>query len=354
MLKIVLTGGGTAGHIIPNVSLLPYLKEKFDKIYYIGSDTGLEKDIITKEGVEFYSTPSVKFKRGLKFDNIFIPFKLISCIKKAGKILDNLSPNVIFSKGGYVSLPTVIAAKKRNIPVISHESDLSIGLSNKIAIPFSKQVLTSFKETALKIKNGKFVGPPLREFKNYSIKYAQSFFGFENNKPTLLIMGGSLGAKAINDNVLPILNDILQDFNVIHLTGKGNKVNFSKNGYYQTEYLKEMDVAYSISNICITRAGSNALFELLYRKIPCLVIPLPKGNSRGDQIKNAEYFSYKGVIKTLYQQNIKPSVLYNQIKQVYSEKTKYENALNNFHVENSCPKIAEILYSLARKHKEFL
>ncbi len=350
MLKIVLTGGGTAGHVIPNVSLLPYLKDKFNKVYYIGSEKGLEKEIISNTDVKFYSVPVVKLERKLTAKNLLIPFKLFKSIKKAGKILDEISPNVIFSKGGYVALPTVIAAKKRRIPVVSHESDLTVGLANKISAPFSKLVLTSFEETAHTLKNGKFVGPPLRKFNNYSLEYAQKFFGFKEQKPILLIMGGSLGAKVINENTSSILKDLLKKFNVIHLTRKNNDFYFKHNGYFQKEFLKEIDVAFSCSDVCVTRAGSNALFELLNRKIPCLVIPLPKTNSRGDQIKNAEYFSYKGAIKTLKQEELSPSVLYNEIENLYENREKYKNALKNFPVKNSCGQIAEILFELAENH----
>lgn len=343
MATIVLTGGGTAGHVIPNISLLPYLKRYFQEIIYIGSENGLEKNLILNEGIKFYSTETVKFKRSLSLKNFLIPFKLLKGIRQAGNLLDTIKPNVIFSKGGYVALPTVIAAKKRKIPVICHESDLTVGLSNKISSRFSSLVLTSFKETESEVKNGKFVGPPLRKFVISNKEKAKKRFGFTKNLPTLLIIGGSLGAKSINNAFLSIAKDVSKKFNIIHVTGKGNLSNVRIDGYFETEFLNDIDSAYSIADLAITRAGSNTLFELLSNKIPCLAIPLPKGASRGDQILNAEYFSYKGAIMMLKQENLTPNVLFSKINLLYENKDKYLKAIKNLNVQSSCEKIAEIL-----------
>ena len=225
MATIILTGGGTAGHVTPHLAILPYVKNDFDKIYYIGSKNGIERDIIEKENIPYYPVSCAKLNRSLDAKNFIMPFKVVSGIIQAGKILDKLKPDVIFSKGGYVSVPTVLAAKKRGIPVIAHESDYSIGLANRITSRYCKKVLTSFPETAKQIKNGEFVGPPIRKcLFNVVKKQAYADFGFSGQKPVLLITGGSQGAKTINSVVREALNDLLPKFDVIHICGKNNLI----------------------------------------------------------------------------------------------------------------------------------
>ncbi|MBO5714392.1 MAG: UDP-N-acetylglucosamine--N-acetylmuramyl-(pentapeptide) pyrophosphoryl-undecaprenol N-acetylglucosamine transferase, partial [Clostridia bacterium] len=273
MSTIILTGGGTAGHCIPNVALIPYLKTKFKNIYYIGSENGIEKTIIKKLDIPYYEISCAKLNRSFDLKNLIMPFKVIKGINQAGKILDKLKPDVIFSKGGYVSLPIVIAGHKRNIPIISHESDITMGLSNKITCNMCKKVLTAFPETAEKLKNGEHVGIPLKKSlftdidKNKTIKS----FGLSGKKPILLITGGSQGAKTINNAVYSALPTLLSKFEVIHVCGKGNLDSKVKgNGYFQVEFLSNLEDAIKICSVCVTRAGANTLFELLSLKTPCL------------------------------------------------------------------------------------
>ena len=307
MAKIILTGGGTAGHVTPHLAILPYLKNDFESIYYIGSENGIEKNIITNANIPYYSVPCAKLSRSFCFDNLKIPIKLFSGYKKAGKILDNLKPDIIFSKGGYVSVPTILAAKKRKIPIIAHESDYTIGLANKLTAKYCKKVLTSFRETAQCLKNGEYVGPPIRK-SLLSTNYKDSInqFNFLGDKPILLITGGSQGAMAINNAVRNSLDDLLPKFDILHICGKGNlDKNINKKGYFQAEYLSNIELAYNICSVCISRAGSNTVFELLALKIPSILIPLPKGTSRGDQVLNAEYFQRLGLVSVLPQNVLK-------------------------------------------------
>ena len=288
MSTIVLTGGGTAGHCAPNLALIPYLKKDFDKIYYIGSKNGIEKDIIKKTDIPYFAVDTVKFKRDFSLSNLSIPFKLIRGTRSAGKFLDILRPDVVFSKGGYVALPVVLAAKKRKIPVVAHESDFTVGLANKISARYCKCTLTAFPETAKKVRRGVYVGNPLRkDLFTMDKTAALSFYGLKGDKPVILVTGGSSGAKRVNDAVRAALPKLIKKFDVLHICGKGNiDKKTAYDGYKQIEFT-EMEKAYAVADICVSRAGSNTLFELLALNIPSLLIPLPKGVSRGDQVLNA-------------------------------------------------------------------
>ncbi len=345
MAKIILTGGGTAGHVTPHLAILPYLKNDFDSIYYIGSENGIEKNIITQVDIPYYSVPCAKLNRNFTVSNFTIPLKLISGYVKAGKILDRLKPDIIFSKGGYVSVPTILAAKKRKIPIIAHESDYTIGLANKLTAKYCKKVLTSFKETAKELKNGEYVGPPIRKsLFSQKNNEAYKFFGFTGNKPILLITGGSQGAMAINNAVRNALSELLPKYDIIHICGKGNLTDTIKNnGYFQTEYLTNIELAFSICSVCISRAGSNTVFELLALKIPTILIPLPKGNSRGDQVLNAEYFQKLGLVSVLPQNVLTPESLINAVNSTYANRHNLQRNFEKAKINDSSRQISRLL-----------
>lgn len=349
MATIVLTGGGTAGHVTPHLAILPYLRKDFDKIYYIGSENGIEKDICKKANIEYFYVPCIKFYRNFTAKNLKIPYVLLSGIYKAKKILKELKPDVIFSKGGYVALPTVIAGAKLEIPIVCHESDYSLGLANKISSKYATKILTSFPYTAKIIKNGTYVGSPIRNITVQDKELSYKFFGFKKDKPVLLITGGSQGAKIINDNVRKVLPSLLDKFNVIHLCGKNNiDASLNKRGYYQAEYLDNIENAFSIASVCVSRAGSNTLFELTSKNIPTLLIPLPKGVSRGDQILNAEYFMKLGLCSLLYQQNLTPESLLTQIYAVYNNRYIIKNNFTSHPVKDASRTISHVLASYRR------
>ena len=344
MATIVLTGGGTAGHVTPHLALLPYLKKDFDKIYYIGSYGGMEKNIIAKTGVKYYSVPCAKLIRKFTFKNFTMPFTLIKGVLKAGEILDELKPDVIFSKGGYVGLPVVLAAKKRRIPVICHESDYSLGLANKISARYCERVLTSFPSAAKTIKNGVCVGAPLKN-SLFNANKAESLkiFSLTNKKPVILVTGGSLGAKAINDCLRVALDYLLKKYQVLHICGKGNLSGIKKSGYVEIEFTDKMESAFACADICVSRAGANTVFEMASLKKPMLLIPLPKGVSRGDQILNAEYFESKGLAKILQQENLTPKTLTRALDGVYSDRAKFTENFKAHPVKNAAENIAAIL-----------
>ncbi len=350
MKTIILTGGGTAGHCTPNLALLPYLKERFDNVIYFGSENGIEKTLSQNAGVTYHSIPCAKLVRHSIKSNLKLPLNLLKGIKTAGKLIDEIKPDVVFSKGGYVAVPTVIAASKRNIPVISHESDYSIGLANKICAKYSKKVLTAFPETARTIKNGEYVGSPIRkEIFLANKKTALKTFGFNGQKPIIVVTGGSQGAKAINDAVRSALPQLQKKYDVLHICGKNNlRADLSQKGYVQTEFISNIENAFAVASVCVSRAGSNSVFELMCLKIPSVLIPLPKGVSRGDQIQNAEYFEKLGLIHLLNQQSLAKDSLIYAIDAVYSNRFNIEKNFEKHQFNDASKKIVDIIVDVAR------
>lgn len=343
MKTIVLTGGGTAGHVTPHFAILNELKKHFDNIYYIGSETGIEKELVTQKNIEYYSINPVKLVRAFTLKNALLPFKLIKSVKNAKKILKKLKPNVVFSKGGYVALPVAIASKQLGIPVIIHESDLTLGLSNKIASRFAVNVLTTFEKTAKSVKNGVYVGAPVRE-ELFNLNKAECYknFNFDKSVPVLLVIGGSSGAKSLNELFYKSLNQIIKSFNVIHVVGKGNKTSLSHQRYRQIEYA-DMSYVYPIVDACVSRAGSNTAFELLALKIPTLFIPLPKNNSRGDQIENAEYFESLNVASVLYEENANEQIFTKKVLDLLNNAEFYKKNIKKQNIVIANKNISKIL-----------
>lgn len=336
MSSIILTGGGTAGHCIPNLALLPSLKKHFDNIYYIGSVGGIEEVLAKEAGLRYFGVTTCKFVRSKIFKNLSIPSKLIRGVKESKKIISDINPTVIFSKGGYAALPTSIAAKKLGIPLIIHESDLSVGLANKLASKYALKVLTSFQPTAESLKKGVWTGFPVRE----ELMRAERLdslkkFGFDGAKPVILFIGGSSGSKALNNALEKSINDILPLFDVLHIIGRKNSPIAQSRGYKAITFTNDMASVYAAADIAVSRCGSNAAAELLLLKKPTLFIPLPKGSSRGDQIENAEYFYKRGLCELLYESNLTAKSLTAAVLNVYAGRY---NIKRNIEAEN-CIKI---------------
>lgn len=293
MKKIIFTGGGTGGHIMPNLAIMQNLKGKY-QIEYIGGKNGMERDIIANE-YPFFEITTCKLKRSLSASNLLIPFRLFKGYCEAKKILKKQKPNLVFSKGGYVAVPVVFACKALKIPVVCHESDYSIGLANKLTAKKCKVVCTSFLDTANSIKNGVYTGSPIRDsiFGGEPSKAKKGLF-LKPNLPNLLVVGGSLGSQTINSIMLKNAKQITQKFNVIHIAGKGNNIKCGIANYNILPYVQNIQDYYALCSYVITRGGSNVLFELLALKKPILIIPLEKG-SRGDQVLNAKIFVHDGV-----------------------------------------------------------
>ncbi len=349
MKTIVLTGGGTAGHCLPNIALLPYLKRHFDNIVYIGGN-GIEKTIAEQHNLTYYQIPTVKLERKFTFKNLGIPFKLFKNINLAKKILKDINPSVIFSKGGYVALPVVFAGNSLSIPCVTHESDLTVGLSNKLMAKKCEFIFTSFESTAKTLPNGVFVGSPIRNSLFYQDKQtALKSFNLSGNKPVILFTGGSSGSLAINLALDKALDSLLQKYDIIHLCGKGKQKRPSKSGYTCLEYLPEIEKAFCAADMVVTRGGSNALFELIALCKPMLVIPLPKDNSRGDQILNAKYFEQRGLCKVLLQENLTSSSLIYNINELYYQRQTLISALATYPMKKANYEICSLLSKIAKR-----
>jgi UDP-N-acetylglucosamine--N-acetylmuramyl-(pentapeptide) pyrophosphoryl-undecaprenol N-acetylglucosamine transferase len=349
MKRIVLTGGGTAGHVTPLIALLPALtKEDYD-IHYIGSYEGIERKLIEEYNIPYYGISSGKLRRYLDPKNFTDPFKVIKGYYEARKTLKMLKPDILFSKGGFVSVPVVMAAKKCRIPVIIHESDMTPGLANKLAIPAARKVCANFPETMKYLPPEKAVltGTPIRRelFSGNKIK-GLNFCGFTANKPVMMIIGGSTGSKAINDIVRGMLPTLLRDFQVIHLCGKGNLDSklTDTNGYMQFEYIKkELSDLFAATSLVISRAGANAICEILALRIPNILIPLGVKASRGDQILNAESFENQGYSYVLKEEALSVSSLLEAIEAVTLNRQKYIEAMNKSELNNSINTIMDLI-----------
>lgn len=326
MKKIVLCGGGSAGHVIPNIALLPLLKETYDEIHYIGSD-GIEKEILSSyPEVIYHEISSVKLVRTFTLKNLKIPFVLHRAIKQSKKILSEIKPNVIFSKGGYVSVPVVLASN--NISVIGHESDYTMGLANKIIYRKCKKMCFSFEEPCKKYKKkAVYSGSPIREeiLHGNKEKLGLNF----DKRPTLLFVGGSLGAGALNEFVDKYFDQIITKYNVIHIAGKKYQPKNHNKNYKCYSYLKNIEDCLNACDIVISRSGSNAIFEFLALNKPMILVPLPKSASRGDQILNAKEFEKKGYAKVIMQEDLNIDTLRSALTDITRHNRDYTQAMKH-------------------------
>jgi len=353
---IVMTGGGTAGHVIPNIALMPLLTGHGYKIHYIGSKCGIEKELIEKTGVHYHGIHSGKFRRYFSLKNFSDPFKILAGYITALHILRKVKPDAVFSKGGFVTVPVVFAAKRLNIPVVLHESDYTPGLANRLCMKKALRICVSFEDTLARLPEGigVYTGTPIRQsLFGGDKKRGLELLGFQGKKPVLLIMGGSLGAQAINTAVDGILEKLLPFFDVAHIRGSGalNAGLNSQTGYSQFEFVSEnLEHVFAAADVMLSRAGANAVFEILALKIPALLIPLPKSASRGDQILNARYFEKKGFSMVLGQECMTGDTLYAAILELYSKKQGFIQAMQKENAKNSAQLIAnEILHAAGLK-----
>lgn len=308
MSTIVLAGGGTAGHVIPNLALIPYLEEHFDHIIYIGTTSGLEERLLEPfASVKFYPITTVKLRRSLSPQNLLIPWRLHRGRREATQILRECEPSIVFSKGGYAALPVTQAAGRLGIPVICHESDLSLGLANRLGSRYCSAICTTFRETADSLDRGIFVGSPFakKEYTQEQRERLRQKLNLDSALPICLVLGGSQGAQSINDMVLKNLDFLLKTHQIIHITGRGKQNDTRRTGYHQLEFTSDLGLIMSMSDLAITRGGSNALYELLAYRVPMLIIPLHRG-SRGDQEQNARYFEKKGYALALPEPELTP------------------------------------------------
>ncbi len=358
MKRIVLTGGGTAGHVTPNLALLPHLQEKGCEVSYIGSYDGIEKGLVETAGVPYYGISSGKLRRYFDVKNFSDPLKVLKGFFEARKLLRNLKPDVVFSKGGFVSVPVVMAAKTRRIPCILHESDITPGLANKLCIPMAKKVCANFPETMKYLPGDKAVltGTPIREelFKGSRIA-GLDFCGFTANKPVIMIVGGSTGAVALNEAVRNLLPTLLRDFQIIHLCGKGKAEKEYENvgGYRQFEYIsKEMKDLFAAADLVISRAGANSICELLALRKPHILVPLSAAASRGDQILNAESFEHQGFSYVLQEEDLTNDTLLRAIRHVTEHRQTYVEAMEKSKLNEAITSVLDLLETAAKDKRK--
>ncbi len=325
--KIVLTGGGTAGHVTPNIALIPSLREAGYEISYIGSYNGIEERLIKEQNIPYYGIDSGKLRRYFDWKNFSDPFRVVHGYAQARGILSKLKPDVLFSKGGFVSVPVVRAASALHIRTIIHESDMTPGLANRLAIPAADKVCCSFPETLKYLPQGKAVlsGSPIRrELMTGQRAAALRFLHWEDSdKPTLLVTGGSQGSVAINNALRSVLDELLKKCRVIHLCGKGHLDSSlaDREGYVQFEYVQdELKDLFALSDIVLSRAGANSICELLALRKPNLLIPLSAAASRGDQILNADSYQKQGYSHVLREEDLTPQSLLQALHQLYADR----------------------------------
>lgn len=349
MKKIILTGGGTAGHVTPNIALLPALKEAGFDVEYIGSYNGMEKNLIEKEGIPYHGISSGKLRRYFDWKNFSDPFRVVHGYGQARKLIKQIKPSIVFSKGGFVSVPVVLAAKSLHVPAIIHESDMTPGLANRIAMRGAVKICCNFPETLKYLPEGKGVltGSPIRQQLLHGDRHkALEFTGLSGEKPILLIIGGSLGSVFINNAVRGALDDLLKRFEIIHLCGKGNldtSLN-DKEGYVQYEYIsKELPDLFAAADLVISRAGANAICELLALHKPNILIPLSRNASRGDQIMNANSFKKQGFSYVIEEEDVNEQTLSEAIHYVADHKDKYNKAMAESGQMDSITRIVDLI-----------
>lgn len=353
MKRIVLTGGGTAGHVTPNIALIPKLKELGYEIHYIGSIDGIERKLIENLGIPYYPIHTGKLRRYLSLKNFSDPFRVIKGGKEAKQIIKKLKPNIIFSKGGFVSVPVVKAGQSTKTPVIIHESDLTPGLANKLSFSSASKVCCNFPETMQFLPSDKAVltGSPIRkELLEGSASKGKEICGFDDSLPIIMIIGGSIGAGPINDAIRGILPELLTRYQIVHLCGKGKLDEHLVNtpGYKQFEYIsEELPHVFAMADIVISRAGANSICEILALKKPNLLIPLSAKASRGDQILNAKSFESQGFSYVLQEEEMTDSTLLSAIEKVLYEKEKYVKAMTAATQIDSVTKVINLIEETA-------
>lgn len=343
-MNIALTGGGTAGHVMPNIALYDELQKRFDNIIYIGNRQKIEYDLCNKNNIDFFECESIKFDRTKLFSNLAIPFKMPAFIRQAQSILKNNSIDIVFSKGGYVALPVVYAAKRLNIPVICHESDYSMGIANKLTAKFAKGIITCFKETYRKSNVTTFPNPVRTSFFDGNAKNVYRKFNLNASIPVLLIVGGSMGAKAVNEAIYKAIEPLTQRYQVIHICGNALQPLEHKN-YYQLKFADNIQDYIAAADLIVSRCGAGASTEINAMNKKALYIPLENKATRGDQVLNAQYQQDNGYALMLHEKDLNTLTLVSMLDKLMTfDKKPY------FYDRNNNAKIAEYIYSVAKEY----
>lgn len=349
MKKIVLTGGGTLGHVTPHLALIPHLREAGYEIHYVGTENGMEAGKMKAvEGIVYHAVKSGKLRRYFSWQNFTDPFRVIAGAFQSAHLMGKIRPDVVFSKGGFVAVPVVFGAWLRRIPVLCHESDLTPGLANKLCKPFAKRFATTFPECAEALgKKAEMTGTPLRpELFTGSREKGLALAGFDGIKPVLMMMGGSSGAQSVNACLREALDDLTESFDILHVCGKGNLDSAldGRKGYKQIEFLDaDLPDALACTDLVLSRAGANALCEFQALGRPMLLIPYPKGASRGDQILNAESLRKRGLCHVLMQENMTRETLVKAVQDTWTDREKLTEALKNAPPADGTKRVLELI-----------
>jgi UDP-N-acetylglucosamine--N-acetylmuramyl-(pentapeptide) pyrophosphoryl-undecaprenol N-acetylglucosamine transferase len=350
----MLTGGGSAGHVTVNLALIPRLKQDGWTVEYIGSFDGIEKQLIDKvPDIPYHGISTGKLRRYFDWNNVKDPFKVVKGILQAYQIIRKRKPRIIFSKGGFVSVPVILGAWLNKVPVIIHESDITPGLANRISMPFASKVCVTFPETMKHVKRSKaeYVGAIIRdELLRGNVVRGLSYCNFIKGKPVLLIMGGSQGSRRLNEQIRTHLDQLTERFQIVHICGKGNvDPSLQSRNYRQFEYIHaELADFMAMSDVVVSRAGSNSIFEFLALQKPMLLIPLSRQASRGDQILNAESFRKSGYAEVLQEEEFTDDRLLKSIYKVYEDREAYVNRMKKNSPENAALKVMEMIRRTAK------
>ncbi|MBN9656124.1 undecaprenyldiphospho-muramoylpentapeptide beta-N-acetylglucosaminyltransferase [Halobacillus sp. GSS1] len=347
--RILFTGGGTAGHVIVNLALIPEFQKQGYTVDYIGSYSGIERNLIEPlDGVTYHGISTGKLRRYMSKENFKDPFKVLKGLAQSLRIIQKRKPQVIFSKGGFVSVPVVMAARLKNVPTIIHESDYTPGLANKLSFPFAKKILATFPETMKHLPEGKgeYIGAVVREelFEGDRSK-GLALCEFHKQKPVVMVMGGSTGSKRINDAIRGNLDELLQEVQIVHICGHGHKdTSINKRGYAQFEYVQdELKDLFAATDYIVSRAGSNAIFEFLALKKPMLLIPLSRKASRGDQILNADSFVKQGYALKREEEELTNETLVNDLRQLINNRDQILASMQSYQSEQTKEKVVDII-----------
>lgn len=357
MKKILLTGGGTAGHVTPNIALLPYLRDAGFEIAYMGSYDGIEKQLIEAQGIAYHGISSGKLRRYLDIKNISDPFRILKGLREAKQYMKEHRPDIVFSKGGFVSVPVIFAAAAAKIPIVIHESDLTPGLANKLSIPKAAKICYNFPETEQYLPQGKSVhtGLPLRrQLLEGDAKKGYAYCGFDEDKPIVMVLGGSLGAASINKVVREVLPELLEKMYVAHICGNGktDPAYDEVCGYKQFEYVSDaLPDLFAAADVIVSRAGANVIYEIAALKKPSILIPLGTDASRGDQILNANSFKRRGFAEVLREENMTKESLYNDIVEVSANRASYIEAMEEAQKEDAAKLVTDVILQVLEESR---
>lgn len=353
--KIVLTGGGTLGHVTPHLALIPHLLKAGYDIHYIGTEKGMEAEkMASVPGVTYHAVKSGKLRRYFSWQNFTDPFRVIAGAFQSAHIIGRLKPDVVFSKGGFVAVPVVFGAWVHHVPVVCHESDLTPGLANKLCKPFAKRIATTFPECAKALgSKAEMTGTPLRpELFSGSRAKGLSLLHFDGAKPVLLMMGGSSGAQSVNKALRGALPRLTKTFDVAHICGRGNldESLCGVPGYTQVEFLDtDLPDVLAATDLVLSRAGSNALCEFQALDKPMLLVPYPKGASRGDQILNAQSYEKRGLCRVLLQENMTPDTLAQALEDTWRDREQLAAAVKAAPPADGTRRVLELIEEVQKK-----